>query len=232
MIFENNYLEATDINDAWRNLMWMCVRNGYDYVVEKGSYEGQIRRQLDYVTVKITEPWKRPFTPFVPEGMPPPTSDDKIEKYFMEYIVGVHKSDNEDYTYAEFIRPQMYRAIEILNESNGNSNQACITIGDPSSIFLKDPPCLRTITFKVANGKLNMSVFFRSWDLFCGFPENIGGLQLFKEFILAHLDFDVKDGSIFAFSDGLHLYQQYFPLVNTLCVDKITEFPVEGDKFD
>ena len=36
-----------------------------------------------------------------------------------------------------------------------------------------------------------------------------------------HMDFDVQDGPIVAYSDGLHLYEQYFPLVNALNVDKI-----------
>ena len=235
MIFENNYVEEKTINDAWRSVMWMCVRNGYDYVVEHGSYIGQIRRQLENVCVKITEPWVRPLAPFLPEGSNYSlTSDEKIRKYFNDYLIGSEKSENEDYTYGEFIAPQLYEAVYILKVSNGNSNQACITIGDPTSIFLKDPPCLRTLTFKIVKGKLNMSVFFRSWDLFCGFPENIGGLQLLKEEVLEFLNYaglDIEDGSIFAYSDGLHLYEQYFSLVNTLCVDKI-ELPVKEDKFN
>jgi thymidylate synthase len=66
-----------------------------------------------------------------------------------------------------------------------------------------------------------MGLFFRSWDLFTGLPENLGGLQLLKEYVLAQLEFQVQDGPIVAFSDGLHLYEMYFNLVNVLNVDKI-----------
>jgi hypothetical protein len=40
--------------------------------------------------------------------------------------------------------------------------------------------------------------------------------------VLTHLTFPVEDGPIVAFSDGLHVYEQYFALVNALNVDKIT----------
>lgn len=223
MLFENNIVVAKTIEDAWRDVMWCCVRNGYDYRVEHGSYVGQIRRQFDYVVIKITEPGHRPLAVQTPEGsgIPSPTNEESIEEYFMQYIIGTEVAENEDYTYGSYIAPQIPRVIEILNKSKGNSNQATITIGDAGSIYQNDPPCLRNISFKVVNGKLNMSVYFRSWDLFAGLPENLGGLQMLKEYVLAHLDFDVVDGDLIAFSDGLHIYEQYFSLVNVLNVDKI-----------
>lgn len=221
--FENNIIVARTIDDAWRNVMWCCVRNGYDYKIEQGSYEGQFRRQLDYVVVKIEEPWSRPLAVQTPEGsgIPSPTDEESIVEYFFKYIMGNEKSEQEEYTYGEYIVPQIKRVIEILNQSHGNSNQATITVGEPNSVYQEDPPCLRSISFKVVNGKLNMSVYFRSWDLYSGFPENLGGLQMLKEYVLMCLDFDVEDGEIISFSDGLHLYEMYFPLASSLCVDKI-----------
>jgi len=223
VIFQNNIIISNTIENAWRDAMWCCIRNGYDYYVKGGSYVGQIRKQLDYVVIKIEQPWIRPLAPRMPEGcgIPPTTSNEKIEQYFYEYIITDTKTDNEDYTYGQFIAPQVPRVIEILNSSKGNTNQGCICVGDPESIYLKDPPCLRVISFKVVDGKLNMTVYFRSWDLVVGLPENLGGLQLLKEYVLMHLDFDVIDGDLIAFSDGLHIYEQYFELANLLNVNKI-----------
>ncbi len=223
MLFENNVVKGKTIEDAWRDIMWCCVRNGYDYPVKGGSYVGQIRRQLDYAVIKIDEPWTRPLAVRMPEGcgIPSPTSSDKIEEYFMNYIIRAEKSEQEDYTYGQYIAPQIQKAAAILNDASGNTNQAAITVGDSRSIMQEDPPCLRVITFKVVEGKLQMGLFFRSWDLFAGLPENLGGLQLLKEYLLTFLEFPVEDGPIVAFSDGLHIYEQYFSLVNTLNVDKI-----------
>ncbi len=223
MLFAGNFVRGKTIEDTWRDVMWCCVRNGKDYIVKGGSYIGQIRRQLPYVTILIEEPWTRPLAVRTPEGcgIPAPTDEEKISNYFMEYILGSNKASNEDYTYGMYIAKQISQAIELLNSTAGNTNQATITVGEPDSIFQGDPPCLRVISFKVVEGKLQMTVYFRSWDLFSGLPENLGGLQLLKEYVLTHLDFAVEDGPIVAFSDGLHVYEQYFQLVNVLNVDKI-----------
>lgn len=49
-----------------------------------------------------------------------------------------------------------------------------------------------------------MSVYFRSWDLWSGFPTNLGGLELFKELIADECG--LKNGPIYAYSAGVHIY--------------------------
>jgi len=220
-MFENNVVKVFDLDNAWRYTLWCCARNGYDYVVKKGSYEGQIRRQLDYLSIIVEEPWTKPFNFYTPPSIPPPTSDAKINKYFEDYLATDTKCDTEDYTYGQFIAPQIPRVVELLNKSNGHTNQACMNIGGEENTNLDDPPCLRVVDFKVVDGELNISLFFRSWDLFLGLPENLGGLQLLKEYVLAQLNFEVKDGKMFAYSSGGHIYEQYFDIVNRMNVDKI-----------
>ncbi len=221
MIFENNIVKARDLNAAWRDTMWCCVENGIESVVKGGSYVGQIRRQLPYLTIVIEEPWTRPFKYYTPPGIPEPTDECKINEYFEKYIISDIVSTKEDYTYGQYICLQYERAIRILNDAEGNTNQATIQIGEPNSITLNDPPCLRTMSFTVYNGKLHLSVYFRSWDIFSGLPENLGGFQLFKEFVLSNLTFPVEDGPIIAYSSGAHLYEMYFPIVNQLNATKI-----------
>ncbi len=224
MIIEQaNYVEACSIGDAWREVMWLCIKKGYDYVVEKGSYAGQIRRQLPFVTIRITEPGRRPLAPIMPPNIPPPTMDDEIWKYFSTKLMDDKLAEKEQYVYGTWIKWQLVKVLENLKVSSGHTNQACISVGDNSSVFLDDPPCLRVVSFKVVNGKLNMTVFFRSWDLVAGLPQNLGGLQLLKEYAVAYLSewLEVSDGDIIAYSDGLHIYEQYFDLANMLNVDKI-----------
>lgn len=215
-------IKERTIEAAWRMALWECARNGYDYRIEKGSYEGQVRRQLDHLTVCITDPYIRPLAVTLPEhlGIPAPTDEDRIYQYFYEYLVCDTKTDKEDYTYAQYIHTQLSRVIELLNTSKGNTNQACMNVGDDQSIFLTDPPCLRLVDFKVVLGRLNMIVYFRSHDLFAAFPENMGGLQLLKEFVLMHLNFPVDDGQVIAYSSGAHIYEMYFPIVNQLNAHK------------
>jgi hypothetical protein len=70
--------------------------------------------------------------------------------------------------------------------------------------------CLRLIDFKIKENKLNFIVYFRSHDLWAGFPENLGGLQLLKEYMAIELG--VEDGEIIEVSKGLHLYDYQWPI--------------------
>jgi len=214
-----NIVESYNIDGAWRDLINLCVREGKDFVVKGGSYVGQIRKQLEYVNVIINNPESRPLSPIMPPGIPGPTSDEKIERYFQKYIFCAEKGENEVYTYGEFIMAQYNQCAKLLIDSNGNTNQATICVGDKTTTFLEDPPCLRSISFKVVDGKLNVCVYFRSWDLYAGLPENLGGIQMLNE--MMSIDTGFPTGKIIAFSDGLHLYEQYFGLVDLLSVQKI-----------
>jgi thymidylate synthase len=232
ILFEANYVEGRRIDDVWREVMWLCIKNGNDFVVKGGSYVGQIRRQLPFVTLRIKNPGERPLSPIMPPNMPPPTSDQEIDKYFAEYLMDDKLLVNEQYRYSSWIKPQLPFVIELLKRSNGNTNQACISVGDSGSAKMADPPCLRMIGFNVIKNRLQMTVVFRSWDLVSGLPQNLGGLQLLKEYVFCMLDDpDIFDGDLIAISNGLHIYEQYFDLANCLNSDKIVvEEKVLNDK--
>ena len=65
------------------------------------------------------------------------------------------------------------------------NNQMVLQVAHPSDMLLIDPPCLRHIDTRIQDGKLHFYPYFRSWDLWGGFPANLGGIQLFKEYIAA-----------------------------------------------
>lgn len=211
---ESIKIKATDLNDAWFQTIYACVNEGFTYEIDTGSYAGQKRKQLYNATIEIDFPGTRPLAPQIPPGygFPPPTNDEKIEKYFLDYLMNPNPQKNEQYTYGMYIAPQLPKAIEILKRGHG-TNQACITVGDPKSIELADPPCLKLIDIKIAQEELYFTLYFRSWDLFCGFPENLGGLQMLKEFVVSELS-NVRDGKIIAHSSGLHLYDHCWDLAN------------------
>ena len=51
---------------------------------------------------------------------------------------------------------------------------------------------------------LHMFVYFRSWDLWGGFPANLAGLQMVKEYVANEIG--AEDGTMICASKGLHLY--------------------------
>jgi len=94
------------------------------------------------------------------------------------------------------------------------NNQMVLQVAQPDDMLLKDPPCLRHIDTRIQDGKLHFYPYFRSWDLWGGFPANLGGIQLLKEYVAAEIG--VEDGEIIASSKGLHIYDYSFDLAKCL----------------
>jgi len=94
------------------------------------------------------------------------------------------------------------------------NNQMVLQIAHPSDMLINDPPCLRHIDTRIQNGKLHFFQYFRSWDLWGGFPANLGGIQLLKEYCAEGIG--IEDGEMIATSKGLHLYDYTFDLSKCL----------------
>ena len=94
------------------------------------------------------------------------------------------------------------------------NNQMILQVGHPTDMLLQDPPCLRHIDTRIQDGKLHFYPYFRSWDLFNGFPANLAAIQLLKEYIATELN--IEDGEIIASSKGLHIYDYAFELIKRL----------------
>jgi thymidylate synthase len=206
---EVTIVEARDLSEAWFRCLGTVLVNGYEYKIERGSYIGQRRKELSFVVIKIRSPGTRPLTPDVPQGVPPPTSMEYVESY-LPYLMTSHKKEGEQYTYGQFLEKQIAEVIRMYREDGHNTNQAFMTVGNENSISLPDPPCLRMIDTRISDGRLNFVVYFRSWDLWAGFPSNLAAIQLLKEYMSSEIGVD--DGELIASSKGLHLYEYTWEL--------------------
>ena len=206
-------IEAKTLPEAWYLCLRECMNSGHEYTIDKGSYAGQKRREFDAVTVKVEYPSSRPLVPSVPEGIPPPSSMDYVEQY-LPYLMTSDKSQNELYTYGEDIDYQLPELLRMYREGGFGTNQACMSVGSKESIFLEHSQCLRIIDTRVWDNKLVFYVYFRSWDLWGGFPSNLAAIQILKEYIAGELG--VEDGELIAFSKGLHLYDHCWELAKAV----------------
>ena len=197
-------VSARDLSEAWFLCLRKVLTEGYEYNIQRGSYAGIKRKELDYITVRIEYPGTRPLAPDVPPGIPPPTSMDYIESY-LPYLMTSHKKEGEQYTYGQYLESQIAEVIRIYREDGPNTNQAYMAVGDAASLKLSDPPCLRSIDTRIRYGKLHFMLYFRSWDLWAGFPSNLAAIQLLKEYMASEIG--VEDGEIIASSKGMHLYE-------------------------
>lgn len=111
---------------------------------------------------------------------------------------------------------QLEWIIEHFKTKGYGNNHCHIIIGDKESSLAYDrpysnemergtSPCLRGLDFKIKDGQLITGVIFRSWDLYSGFPENMGGFTLLNEYVADQLE-GVEPGPLTFTSQGLHCY--------------------------
>jgi thymidylate synthase len=206
-------VEARDLSEAWFVCLGKVLETGREYKIDRGSYAGQRRKELDLAVVQVAFPGTRPLIPDVPPGVPPPSTMDYVESY-LPYLMTAHRREGEQYTYGQYLETQIAEVIRMYQEDGHNTNQAFMAVGDMQSIFLDDPPCLRMIDTRISEGKLKFVAYFRSWDLWAGFPSNLAAIQLLKEYMASEIG--VADGELVAMSKGLHLYEYAWELAQAV----------------
>jgi thymidylate synthase len=229
------YLKAKTISDCWFQLIYNIFDHSYTQNIQRGSFEKeQYRLQYPGIAVYIEHP-SVDMVPIIPPalGIPSPTSMEYIEDYFANYLMDPNISENETYRYSSRIQypmpkggTQLQRVIEMLKETP-LTNQAVVEIGTPEDYDVcygkddkLDPPCLRLLDFKALPYEnkihLTLTAYFRSWDLWAGFPSNLGGLELLKQYVAGETG--LENGSMYAYSAGAHIYgyQEELAKIRTL----------------
>jgi len=217
------FVKAKTISDAWFQLIYNLFDHAYTQNIQHGSFENeQYRLQYPGIAVFIEYPGED-MIPVMPpaSGIPAPTTMDYIEDYFVHYLMDPTLAENETYKYASRIHhpmprggTQLERVIEMLKKTP-LTNQAVVEIGTPEDHDIcfgndgkLDPPCLRLLDFKaVPSGDelaLTVSCYFRSWDLWAGFPTNLGGIELLKKLVASETQ--LTNGPMYVYSAGAHIY--------------------------
>jgi thymidylate synthase len=214
-----------DLGSAWFELIDIILKQGRIWTIDHGSYQGQQRLEFDYVTVHITNPGSRPLLPEIPThlNIPAPYTLDDLNAYLPYLMTDAPPKPNEQYTYGERITPQMEEIIRRYKTNGFGSNQECIAVARPKDIMLDDPPCLRQIDCRIypdsarqphEPAALHFVVYFRSNDLFNGFPGNMAAIRLMQEYMAECIG--VQAGEIIYSSKGLHLYDHVWEISKTL----------------
>ena len=197
-------IKAVGLGDAWFQCLAKALLEGRTYRIQQGSFAGTHRKEIPLVSVIIRHPGVRPLSPTVPMGVPAPTTDENIDEY-MAYLMTDNKQPHELYTYGEDLAPQVDTVVERYKADGPECNQLCMSVGSRDSIDLQHSQCLRLVDTRIRYGKMHFITYFRSWDLWAGFPTNLGGLQLLKEYMAKEIG--VEDGEMICLSKGLHLYE-------------------------
>lgn len=214
-------VEGTSLPDLWFQTVWACLDYGKEFKIDSGSYAGvHTRFELPYYMGIATKPWWGSGTPVIlpewPEtsNIPAPVEygyvygDDHHQRSYVEYLMTDCCQPLEEYTYgsrlADKFNNQIEQIIQRYREDGHRNNQLVLQIARPSDIQLKDPPCLRHIDTRIEDGFLKFFVYFRSWDLWGGFPANLAGIEALQQYMAGEIG--VEQGPMIVESKGLHLY--------------------------
>jgi thymidylate synthase len=211
---------ARDLPDLWFQAIYNILKNGGEHKIDSGSFAGATRLEYDYFTGHVLKPGSRPLLPEIPVqyNIPNPVSEDYLNEY-VSYIMTPEKKDNEQYTYGERLTGEVNQVEEVIKRYKRfghRNNQMILQIGQPSDIYLEDPPCWRTCDTRIQDNKLHFFIYYRSWDLYSGLPCNLAGIQLLKEYMADEIG--VEDGEMIVESKGLHLYDYCIDLAKIRCM--------------
>lgn len=210
-------INATTIPDAWFQALYQLLEaiktgNGARrYTVQTGSDPGQDRIEFDFALIHIKNPGARPLIPLIPEYLSiPPVGDADYEQEYLSYLLSPEKKPNEHYTYGERLSGNFEKCIEYYKKHGPNTNRMCLEIARPEDIDFYDmetgegsSPCLRLIDTRIENGILHFIIYFRSWSLWGGLPNNLSALQQAKELMASEIG--VEDGELICMSKGLNI---------------------------
>lgn len=88
------------------------------------------------------------------------------------------------------------------------TRRAVVSLYDPQEDCLLDADAvlsLISVHFMIREGKLHVTAYIRSADIFVGFPANIFQISVLQKYVAQHLDIPV--GSIGVFTNSAHIFE-------------------------
>jgi thymidylate synthase len=175
------FIRAASISDAWQrglNLIW---RQGEEITDERGT---RIREVLS-LQIVVTDPYR--------EMIPPGYSwnVERLEEYAGQLLSG--HNPGFEYTYGQRLRAwalpgtrpldQIDQAIVRLRASSNTRRATAVTWIAPVDCTKEEVPCMIVDDFKLRDGRLHLSVFFRSHDFAGAYPANLYGLARLLQYV-------------------------------------------------
>lgn len=117
---------------------------------------------------------------------------------------------------------QIDKIVELL-KNDPETRQAVITLRDPYRDLFeksKDVPCTIAMSFRIRNGKLNMTTHMRSNDLVWGFPYDVIQFCLLQMTIANELG--INSGTYTHHADSLHIYERHAKMMQK-CIFEFNE---------
>jgi len=198
------FIRARSISDAWHrglNLIW---QQGHEISDERGT------RILELLCLQVVV--EDPYQEMIPAEYS--WNEERLDEYALQLLSC--ENPGFEYTYGERLRawtmPGCSEVIDQIEQiirrlkASPSSRRATAVTWIPMVDSVKDEvPCMIVDDFKLRDGCLNLSVFFRSHDYAGAYPANLYGLAR----VLEHVSKEIgaRPGSISTTSASAHVYE-------------------------
>ena len=187
-------IKARNTSIAWKNIMTLINNSGTNVVSDQG-----LTREILNLCVEIQYPMEG--YPIEGTGWDLPA----LEKYARDLTNFSYDLKGFDYNYCERMGRQVYHVTELL-KNYPNTRQATIYLWIPEKDLETKlyKPCQVVADYKLRDGKLHATHFFRSHDARDAYPQNIYGLGKLQKSISDEIG--CIPGTLSTISASAHYY--------------------------
>jgi len=197
------FIRADSISEAWQRGLSLIWRQGAEITDQRGT---KIKEILSLQMVV-----EDPYRDMIPPGYS--WNEERLEEYARQLLSG----DNPgfEYTYGERLRAwalpggvpldQIEQAIARLRASSSTRRATAVTWIAPVDSSKEEVPCMIVDDFKLREGRLHLSIFFRSHDFAGAYPANLYGLARLLQYVADEVG--AEPGSISTTSASAHIYE-------------------------
>jgi len=210
------FIRAASISEAWQRGLSLIWRQGEEITDQRGT---RIKEILSLQMVV-----EDPYQEMIPPGYS--WNEERLEEYARQLLSG----DNPgfEYTYGERLRAwalpggipldQIEQAIARLRASSSTRRATAVTWIAPLDSAREEVPCMIVDDFKLRDGRLHLSIFFRSHDFAGAYPANLYGLARLLQYVAGEVG--AEPGSISTTSASAHIYEHDWDWVERMLLGR------------
>lgn len=199
-------IKSQTLGEAWLGAMKVIMQKGEDIYDEDVSLR-EIRNL--YITINQIDD----LDPVLLKYADPKRINLMKKKYATCGLVGNYKVDYGSYIYNNNGVNQIDWIINRIKKKP-ETKSATITLHKPGEELLS---CLSMIDFKYRNGNLDMTIVYRSQNVFWSQPGNLLALREIQKDVASSLDF--KIGKIELVIVSAHIYESDFEKVDRILLN-------------
>lgn len=137
-----------------------------------------------------------------------------LASYDHEMLDGTADNAGWKYTYHSLYEPYLAPMIAELKR-NIYTRRARLNVGEGELLYSEDPPCLNQMLFSYVDGRLDMTILFRSNDGVKAFPMNIHALAMLH--IKVCKEVGVPVGAMHYVANNFHAYSKDWAMLEQYC---------------